>query len=584
MSTTILDHHGDGRKDARDERIRALFARAADLPEPEWEPFLLRECPDDADLRDEVLRILRGRRQAGVEGFLDWPEDAEPTDDPRHIGKYQVVRRLSAEHTGQAVAFLAFDPDGQRHVVIKRYHDGGDPQATAEEARALVRVSSPYVARCYGVERVGGEGACLVVEYVPGCSLAESSEEDLLDPARAARIVAQLAEGVAAVHACGLIHRDIKPANVILHDDGAPRLVDFGLAAHPGSDRLRGPSGSPPYMAPEQARREWDRIDYRTDVYGLGAVLYELLTGHPPHEGKERPEVIARAGVGRVIPPREWNPRIPRRLGAACLKALSPAPENRFATAEAFGEELRRCVRPRRGRLLGLTGLALIGAIAIVWLFLRPPPTPEAALLDGELTVWVWSLEGDGSKRGLSAAEPGALPVRNGEQVHLTARLNRPAFTYVVWIGSGGKPEVLHPSDKATVQNRTPELVVDCPQKLDQGYPMAGKSGLETGLLLARSDPLPTDVDLAGLIGQLPPVPLANPLERQVWKLAPGQAEPLMLASQFRSLDTSQTQQINDPLLQLLERLRPHFELIHVIRFAHQGNDLEPPTVESEGH
>ena len=90
------------------------------------------------------------------------------------------------------------------------------------------------------------------------------------------------------MHARGLIHRDIKPANVILHDDGAPRLVDFGLAAHLGSDRLRELSGSPPYMAPEQARGEWDRIDFRTDVFGLGARALQAPDGPCAPRGVHR--------------------------------------------------------------------------------------------------------------------------------------------------------------------------------------------------------------------------------------------------------------------------------------------------------
>ena len=114
------------------------------------------------------------------------------------------------------------------------------PSGEAEEGRALAKVASPYVARCHGIERIDGE-AFLVVEYVPGRNLAEVRRDGPLGIETVVRILAQLAEGVAAVHARGLIHRDIKPANVILHDDGTPRLVDFGLAAHLGSGRLREP-------------------------------------------------------------------------------------------------------------------------------------------------------------------------------------------------------------------------------------------------------------------------------------------------------------------------------------------------------
>src|SRR5262249_56862729 len=137
-----------------------------------------------------------------------------------------------------------------------------------EEGRGVAKVNSPCVARCHGVERIDG-AAFLVVEYIPGRDLAEVRRDGPLSLEAVVRILAQLAEGVAAVHARGLIHRDIKPANVILRDDGTPRLVDFGLAAHLGSSRLRQWSGTPAYMAPEQVRSEWDRIDFRTDVFAL---------------------------------------------------------------------------------------------------------------------------------------------------------------------------------------------------------------------------------------------------------------------------------------------------------------------------
>src|SRR5262249_24725616 len=153
---------------------------------------------------------------------------------------------------------LALGPDLNRHVALKRYYDGPDgAPGEAEEGQALARVQNPYVARCLGIERIDGE-AYLIVEYIPGRNLAEIRRDGAIELAQAVRIPAQLAAGGAAVHARGLIHRDIKPANVILHDDGPPRLVDFGLAAHLGSRRLRGLNGTPSFMAPEQARDEWD--------------------------------------------------------------------------------------------------------------------------------------------------------------------------------------------------------------------------------------------------------------------------------------------------------------------------------------
>jgi serine/threonine protein kinase len=165
------------------------------------------------------------------------------------------------------------------------------------EGQALARVRSLYVARCLGVERQGGVPA-LVVEYVPGRDLRAQQKARPLGVNEALELTRQLAEGLAAVHACGLLHRDLKPDNVLVGDDGRPRLVDFGLAAAIASADLAGVSGTLPYMAPEQARGEAERIDARTDVYGLGAVLYELLAGRPPHQGRTQEELWRAACAG----------------------------------------------------------------------------------------------------------------------------------------------------------------------------------------------------------------------------------------------------------------------------------------------
>ena len=366
----------------RYRQLRELVDRAAERPAAEWASFLERECPADPALQSEALRLLEHAQAASTEGFLE--PSAPPTEpssvsvahgepnpgsaEPIHVGKYQIVRRFS-ELSGQAAAYLAFDPDLERHVVLKRYHGGPHgPSGEAEEGRALAKVVSPYVARCHGIERIDGE-AYLVVEYVPGRNLAEVRRDGPLDLAQVVRILAQLAEGVAAVHARGLIHRDIKPANVILHDDGTPRLVDFGLTAHLGGSRLRERSGSPPYMAPEQARGEWDRIDFRTDVFGLGGVLYKLLTDHAPHAGSTLNEVLEHAKKADVTPPRRLDPTIPAPVEAVCLKALAAAPENRYTTALEFAAALRQAIEPtpvartnaRRNPRLGALGPAWAG-------------------------------------------------------------------------------------------------------------------------------------------------------------------------------------------------------------------------------
>ncbi len=263
--------------------------------------------------------------------------------------------------------------------MLKRYH--GD-LGEAEEGRALARVESPFVARCHGVERIEGE-LYLIVEYIPGRNLGEVRRDGPMDQGRVVRIVADLAEGVAAVHARGLIHRDIKPSNVILHDDGKPRLVDFGVAAHLGSPRLSQIAGSPPYMAPEQARGHGDRVDHRVDVFGLGSVLYALLTGRPPYQGTDLGSILKLAEMGNITPPRRISPRVPAPIEAVCLKALAAAPENRYGSAAEFARALKRAwLLVHLCRLLPAAAAAALLLGAAAWLWPRsgrrprsPPPT-----------------------------------------------------------------------------------------------------------------------------------------------------------------------------------------------------------------
>ncbi len=452
-------------QDDRHLRLRELVDRADELPSTEWPAFVKRECPTDPTLRADVLRLLDQLRRVRARGFLELAaaamasteatEDYRPReplgDSPTSIGKYQDVRRF-AEASGQASAYLAFDPDLERHVVLKRYHgESGE----AEEGRALAKVASPFVARCYGVERIEGE-PYLIVEYIPGRNLGEFRRDGPVDLARVVRIVTDLAEGVAAVHARGLIHRDIKPSNVILHDDGKPRLVDFGLAAHLGSPRLRQVAGSPSYMAPEQVRGHGDRIDHRVDVFGLGGVLYALLTGRSPYEcastlGSTLEALAARKA--EFPTPRRLDPKVPAPIEAVCLKAMAAAPENRHGSALEFARDLRRAwLLVRLRRLLPAAAAALVlllGAAAWFWPegsalppaaaadggCPRRPPQPDAGPIEAEIVVTHYKDQGwagpcPGGRRGVGAGRSRSTPPRFKDLVRVRVTLSRPAFGY----------------------------------------------------------------------------------------------------------------------------------------------------------
>jgi hypothetical protein len=305
------------------------------------------------------------------------PASAATTPTPPALGKFQIMRLLGGG--GQAETVLALDPDLKRHVVLKLYHAARTPQeqeAVLREGQALARLRSPYVAQCYSAERLGGL-VYLVVEYVPGPSLAQRLRAGRLSVVQALELVRQLAEGLAAVHACGLLHRDVKPGNILLGDDGRPRLVDFGMAAALGSAALGRVSGTFAYMAPEQARGEAERVDPRTDLFGLGAVLYELLTGRPPHQGRD-PEALARATrAGVVVPPGEVNPRLPRPVQQLCLRCLAPDPAQRFASAADLAAAVRRLQgrTRRRLRIAGAAALLLAVIFGAGYALTRGRPT-----------------------------------------------------------------------------------------------------------------------------------------------------------------------------------------------------------------
>jgi hypothetical protein len=189
--------------------------------------------------------------------------------------------------------------------------------------------------------------------------------------------------------------------------------------------------------------------------------------------------------------------------------------------------------------------------------------------------VRVWSPEsGANGKRGWKVDEPGALPVLPGEQVHLEARLTRPAYAYLVWLDGQGQVISLYPwRDRAFGPRPWPEVAMTTfhsPPELDRGWPVTGPAGLETALLLASQSPLPSNTNLATLIGRLPPTPLRDPQEVAVRGFDPGQPTRTLNRGGHRGLG-AEAERIDDPLVQVLEKLRPHFEVVRAVRFAYRG-------------
>jgi serine/threonine protein kinase len=266
---------------------------------------------------------------------------------------------------GMGVVIKARQPALGREVAVKLLRephaaDSEPRERFRQEARAVARLQHPNLVQLHEFGEVSGsDGAAqpyLVMEYVPGGSLADLLRRSPLSPAAAARLVEELARGVHHAHQQGVIHRDLKPANVLLAagplgDSGnpvadlSPKVADFGLArfrADPRVTRTGDVLGTPCYMAPEQAAGDPEAVTAAVDVYGLGAILYELLAGRPPFGAATVEATIRGVREDVPLPPRRVRPAVPRDLENVCLMCLRKEPGRRYSTAGELAEDLRR--------------------------------------------------------------------------------------------------------------------------------------------------------------------------------------------------------------------------------------------------
>jgi serine/threonine protein kinase len=268
------------------------------------------------------------------------------------------------------------------------------------EGRLLARCEHPNLVRPVDLDVHEGR-PFVVMEHVPGLTLDQFVEQYRPGPRRAAQLVAELSRAVAHLHARGIIHQDIKPRNVLIDNQGRPRLIDLGLALlrdawSEGSGGWTG--GTAAYMSPEQAQSRADQISTRTDVFGLGGILYHLLTSRPLFQGVSRASVIRQAMKGEYVPVRQVNHRVPRSLETICQKALKADPEQRYGTAAAMEKALRRFLARRWAAAAGLIVLAVIAA-ALAVPSLRPAgPRPGWTPLKSSISG-TGATNGNGSPR-----------------------------------------------------------------------------------------------------------------------------------------------------------------------------------------
>jgi WD40 repeat protein len=264
------------------------------------------------------------------------------------IPGYEIIDELG--RGGMGVVYLARQVQLNRPCALKMILAGAhaSPQVASRflsEAQAIARLHHSHIVQIYSIGDASGL-PYVELEYVPGGSLDRQLDGTPWKAARAAGLVEQLARAVALAHAQGIIHRDLKPANVLLASDGSPKVSDFGLAKFLGSDSgLTGSDaimGSPSYMAPEQAEGKTREVGPEADVYALGTILYELITGRPPFRGASILETLEQVKTAEAVPPSRLVPRLPRDIETISLKCLQKEPVKRYRSASALAEDLRR--------------------------------------------------------------------------------------------------------------------------------------------------------------------------------------------------------------------------------------------------
>jgi len=332
------------------------------------------------------------RRLEALHRMLDEPRAAAPEAreaDPglpfERLGEFRLIRAL--DRGGMGVLYLAEQEPLGRAVALKVIRPDllDSPVAAERFRREALAVAKLRHEGIVGVYALGEEAGVryLAMELVPGKGLDEilkeaASEGRTLPPRRVAAWIRDVARAAAYAHGEGIIHRDIKPSNIRVTPEGKPRLLDFGVAR---DERWRGKTvtesfaGSPLYAAPEQILGDARAVDGRTDVYSLGATLYQCLAGRVPHEGETLETLLGRLRTADPIPPRRLNNAVPRDLEVIAMKALERDPARRYPSAEALAEDLDAYLgnRPIRARPAGPL------ARAAKWCRRRPGPAAALA-------------------------------------------------------------------------------------------------------------------------------------------------------------------------------------------------------------
>lgn len=279
---------------------------------------------------------------------------------PERIGPYNIVARLGSG--GAGVVYLGEHAESGAAAAVKvlrpEYRTGSTARRFAQEIDILRSLEHPGIARVLDAGEAQVEGSdrlYCAMEYIAGSQIIRHAEINALPVDARLRLFVQVCDAIAFAHARGVIHRDLKPHNILVEMGGRPRLLDFGVARWAKKDRTTMHTevgqilGTVQYMSPEQITARHDELDCRTDIYALGVVLFELLTGQLPYEVDPKDAIATMRAIrdGRPRRPRELSPALPEEVERVVVAAMAPNPDERYAHAEALAADIHRLIEGR---------------------------------------------------------------------------------------------------------------------------------------------------------------------------------------------------------------------------------------------
>ena len=504
------------------------------------------------------------------------PSKRATTSVPDEIGRYRVLSVLG--EGGQGVVCRAMHPNLPRDVIIKlskHPFNKADEQRDhlVREARLLSEIEHPNLAKVLDLDFFDNK-PFLVLEYARGIHLGQYAKEQTLTSQQIAALLAKVARALAVAHNVGVVHQDVKPQNIVINPDGEPILIDFGMAclrdAWVDETARQGTvSGTPAYMAPEQARGETNDVGPRSDVFAMGAILYFLLTGKAPFAGKTVSQVVASAAACDFDTTVLENVDAPAGLKRICLKAMQKNLEKRYTSATEFADDLDRFNRPPRSWRRWVAAAASVAALLAIgllpdWRSDAPVPAP----VKPTFSFTVSRRDETGNKTPAIELVDSA-PLSNGDLLQIQGKIPLDYQIAILSFTSEGRIEQLEDFD--VVETATfAEILFPKP---GNDAPLTGAPGTEVLLICGRKGRDIKPDELSGYFDGAEPWPALPPKSTVRFD----STRTWIPNSRSFAVEAAPEKPVVDLAERLRKNLLKHFDSVDGIVFSHRESTARLP-------